>query len=74
MAVFDITQRETFDSVEANIKEYRMYCPWEFRNNVVLIGNKVDLSDKRQVSEEEAKDFVKRFELLDYFETSASSA
>jgi GTPase SAR1 family protein len=50
-----------------------MYCPWEFRNNVVLIGNKVDLNEERQVSEEEAREFVTRFELINYFETSAST-
>lgn len=42
LAVFDICVRETFREVEDNIKEYRTNCPWEYRNNIVLVGNKVD--------------------------------
>jgi small GTP-binding protein len=47
VAVFDITKRETFYSLEASIKEFRNNCPPESADNVVLVGNKVDLEEKR---------------------------
>lgn len=38
----------------------------------MLIGNKADLSDKRQVSIEEGQELSRRLDLLDYYECSAS--
>jgi Ras-related protein Rab-2A len=39
----------------------------------VLVGNKLDLEEHRKVSKEEALEFCRRQNLLQYFETSASS-
>ena len=39
---------------------------------IVLIGNKKDLADDRQVSETEAQAFAKRYNML-YIETSAKT-
>ena len=54
LILYDITQRETFNSVESWVEQ--------FGNNnsiinpsVVIIGNKKDLSDKRQVQLDEGK-------------------
>lgn len=47
VAVFDITKRESFYSLEASIKEFRMNCPHDAQDNVVLVGNKVDLEHNR---------------------------
>jgi GTPase SAR1 family protein len=33
--------------LEGSIKEFRMNCPLEFQDNIVLVGNKVDLEDER---------------------------
>ena len=50
-----------------------MYCPWEYRNNIILIGNKIDLDAKRQVTVDQACELCHRLELQDYVETSAST-
>ena len=73
VAVFDLTKRDTFYSLEASIKEFRLNCPQDAVDNIVMVGNKVDLYDKRQVTIEEALELCKRLNLLQYFETSASS-
>lgn len=49
-----------------------MNCPPEAQDNIVLVGNKVDLEDQRQVSQDEAFALCQRLNLLQYFETSAS--
>ena len=71
VAVFDITKRDSFYSLEASIREFRNNCPPEAVDNIVLVGNKVDLVDQRQVSLEEANNFVTRLNLITYLETSA---
>jgi len=43
--VFDLTKRESFYSIEQSIKEFRLNCPPESKNNIVLVGNKVDLEN-----------------------------
>ncbi len=53
LAVFDITQMDSFYSLESQIKDFFSYCP-EARDNVLLVGNKVDLNEKRQISHQEA--------------------
>ncbi|TKS90700.1 Ras-related protein [Collichthys lucidus] len=66
---YDITRRPTFDSVAHWIKEVELYGA----NNVllVLIGNKCDLEQERQVPFEEACIFAKETGILAALETSA---
>uniref|UniRef100_A0A1B6CHQ5 Uncharacterized protein n=1 Tax=Clastoptera arizonana TaxID=38151 RepID=A0A1B6CHQ5_9HEMI len=45
------------------------YCD---KPDVILCGNKADLADKRQVSEERAKEVAAQYELV-YMETSAEN-
>ena len=42
------------------------------KDNIVLVGNKVDLETQRQVTTEEGEELCRKMELLDYFETSAN--
>lgn len=49
VAVFDLTKRESFYSIEGAIQEFRLNCPFEAKNNIVLVGNKVDLQEQRVV-------------------------
>lgn len=72
IAVFDLTKRDSFYSLETSIKEFRNNCPPEASDNIVLVGNKVDLEHERQVSMEEALELCKRLNLITYYETSAS--
>ena len=48
--VYDITRRESFEHLELWIKEVQQYCTGGLeRIRMVLIGNKIDLKNKRQV-------------------------
>lgn len=71
MLVYDITKRQTFDHVARWLEELRGHAD----NNIVvmLIGNKCDLDDKREVSTEDAQEFAQK-EGLFFFETSALEA
>jgi Ras-related protein Rab-6A len=71
VAVFDITKRDSFYSLEASIRKFRNNCPPEAVDNIVLVGNKVDLVDQRKISLEEGNNFVTRLNLMSYLETSA---
>ena len=66
--VYDISDRKTFDDVDLWLKDCREIC---FKNvQIYLIGNKSDLKDKRQVTEEEGKNFAEENNLK-FYETSA---
>ena len=59
MIVYDITQAHTLESTTKWIKDVRESAP----DNVVIVmcGNKVDLRDDAEVSEEQGKEFAERF-------------
>ncbi|XP_042367659.1 ras-related protein Rab-19-like [Plectropomus leopardus] len=69
---YDITRRSTFDSVTHWIKEVELYGA----TNVVLvlIGNKCDLEQERQVLFEEACNLAKEKDILAALETSAKES
>ena len=66
--VYDISQRETFDSVDRWISELRSNT--DERMVILLIGNKSDLEDKRAVKKEEGEDKARENEIA-FLETSA---
>ncbi|KAF5757031.1 putative small GTP-binding protein [Helianthus annuus] len=68
MLVYDITKRHTFDHVAGWVEELRAHAD----NSIViaLIGNKVDLEEKRAVPTEDAMEFAENQNLY-FFETSA---
>jgi small GTP-binding protein len=68
LVLFDLGARESFGNIEVWLKDLREVA----RNDVVvvLIGNKADLVDRRQISKEEAQAFAEKNRML-YFETSA---
>jgi len=47
VVVYDITRRETFDNITYWLNELQKYTPESMK--IVLIGNKVDLDNERQV-------------------------
>lgn len=61
--MYDITSRKSFEEIKQyyfpNIKEY---CKKDIK--VILLGNKTDLEDKREVSPEEASIFAMENEYL----------
>lgn len=67
LLMFDITDRNTFESLEPWLENIRGSCLNDPK--VIIIGNKTDLEAKRQVTPEEAKRFAEQ-EGLDYREIS----
>ena len=66
--VYDITEKKTFYDVASWLQDCRDMC---FKDILIyLIGNKNDLEDKREVSQEEAQQFADENNLI-FFETSA---
>ncbi len=65
--VFDVTNRKTFESIRRWHMEIKNKCG---SIPIFLIGNKIDLIDKREVSREEAKGLAEELG-MEYIETSA---
>lgn len=70
LMVYDITNRESFESLEYWMSDFRKYC--DPNTVIILIGNKADLIDKRQVSYDEGKEFAEKHG-FSFFETSAKT-
>ncbi|OLS27360.1 MAG: GTPase KRas precursor [Candidatus Heimdallarchaeota archaeon LC_2] len=68
LITFDLTRKETLTSLEAWYKEVSSKAKG---GKYILVGNKNDLPDQREVSEKDAKAMVKKLKMLDYIETSA---
>ncbi|XP_005280758.1 ras-related protein Rab-25 [Terrapene carolina triunguis] len=68
LLVFDITKHQTYNVVERWLKE--LYDHAEATIIVMLVGNKTDLAQAREVPTEEAKMFAENNGLL-FIETSA---
>lgn len=66
--VYDITDRESFNSVKMWMGEIKKYA----QPNVIkiLVGNKNDMEEKREISFEEGKEMADSYN-IDFFETSA---
>ncbi|MHA1212375.1 MAG: Rab family GTPase, partial [Candidatus Heimdallarchaeota archaeon] len=67
--VFDITNRNTFTSLDYWLKQIRQNAK---DIPVVLAGNKIDIANQRKISSEEAQAFATERGLI-YLETSAKS-
>jgi Ras-related protein Rab-1A len=68
--VYDVTDRETFDNVRTWITEIEKYSQAGVCK--ILVGNKCDMEDKRQVSEDEGREFAAQFG-MPFLETSAKA-
>ena len=68
LIVFDITNHQSFDSLPMWIENFYKNGPEQ--KNIILIGNKKDLADLRQVTQQEAEAFSETNNMM-YFETSA---
>jgi len=66
--VYDVTSRNTFTKLDHWIKEIDLNAPLNLK--MMLIGNKTDLVEDRQVSAEEGKEFAKKHDMF-FWETSA---
>ena len=71
LLVYDITRRDTFIHVTKWLEEVKNNSSKTI--TIILIGNKKDLEDKRQVTYEEGEAFAKENGLM-FLETSAKTA
>ena len=71
LLVYDITRRDTFIHLLKWLSEVKENASKEI--TIILIGNKNDLEDQRQVKYEEGESFAKENNLL-FLETSAKTA
>ena len=67
--VYDVTRKDTFESLENWFKEIRSVSQ---TISLILVGNKTDLEDKRVVSTKEGEDLAQKLN-LSYIETSAKT-
>ena len=70
LVVYDITNKESFNNVSNWIQDCRNQSPKTIF--MVLVGNKCDLDDKREVTKEEGQELAEKFGML-FFETSAKT-
>jgi len=71
LVVFDISRKDTFINVDRWIGELKSNADKEV--SIILIGNKSDLEESRQVNQDEAKAKAEQYNVA-YIETSALQA
>ena len=70
LILFDLTSHDSFNNVQQWLDDLKEVARQDVV--VVLIGNKSDMADKRDVTREEAENFAKSHQ-MPYFETSAKT-
>ena len=70
MVCYDITCRKSFENIQNWLQDVHDQSPKTVL--IVLIGNKIDLEDKRVISTDEGQDFAMQNGLI-FMETSAKS-
>lgn len=69
LLIYDITKRESFENLERWLKEIEDHS--EQGVTISLVGNKLDLNHLRQITEQEGKEFMKKYHLNHFQEVSA---
>jgi small GTP-binding protein len=69
---FDLTNKNSFYSVDKWYAEFSNFYNPLFEKTVILVGNKSDLEDEREVTEEEIEKFCNLNNFV-YYETSAKT-
>ena len=70
LIVYDISNRESFNNIASWIEDCKNQSPKTIF--MVLVGNKCDLDDKREVTKEEGQELAEKYGML-FFETSAKT-
>ena len=68
LVIYDITRKETFDNIEKWVNDLK--TAGDPKITIIIIGNKSDLADKRQITKEEGEEKAKSFGCA-FLETSA---
>lgn len=71
LLLFDLSSEQSFINTRNWLSQLQTHAYCE-NPDVILCGNKADLEDRRQVSEDRARDMADKFG-LPYFETSAAT-
>jgi len=71
MLIYSIDIKESFNNIIKWLKEIKLQSNPDIK--VVLIGNKADLEDKRQVTKEEGEKFKEENDIIFFQEASAKS-
>ena len=71
LLVYDITRKDTFNNVKKWLNELKENASKDII--IILIGNKVDLEEKREVTKDEGQEFADQNGLM-FLETSAKTA
>jgi len=69
--VFDVTSFSSFESLTSWLKEIERFAVPDI--NIVLVGNKADRDELREVTKQQAEDFCEKNQIK-YLETSAKTA
>ena len=67
--VYSIIERESFADLDLWIKELKINSSPDTK--LILVGNKLDLEERREIKYEEGKKFAEDYGFIDFFETSA---
>ena len=70
IVVYDITCQNSFDNVSTWIEDCKNYSPKNVY--IVLVGNKSDLEERRQIPTEKGQEIADKFGIA-FFETSAKT-
>ena len=68
--VYDITNRKSFESIKSWIEDCKKHSPKTVY--LILIGNKIDLENSRQIPYDEGESYAKKYGML-FYETSAKT-
>jgi small GTP-binding protein len=68
LLMFDLTNRKSFEELTEWMKDIKILCNKNV--SILLIGNKKDLTSKREITKQEAEKFAKCFN-LEYIEISS---
>ncbi len=67
--VYDVTNKKSFENVGNWLEEVKKHCD---RIPLLLVGNKIDLEDQREVTTKEGEGLAKKLG-IPFFETSAKT-
>ena len=68
--VYSVCSRESFNNIENWIKQLKQKAPL---TKIILLGNKCDKIDEREVSYEEGKEICEKYNLEYFMEVSAKN-
>jgi small GTP-binding protein len=70
VVTYSVTERKSYDNVNKWMNQIHSLAPKNVR--IVLVGNKIDMQEQREVTVEEGKAMAQKYDAV-FFETSAKS-